>query len=70
MRDGEVTMSDGRHYYAVVWCPDCNGVDFEGCFDGGVERLGPFESGEAADRAGAEMAAQSIWRYEVEAESA
>lgn len=53
-------------FYAVVWCPDCNGIDFEECFDGDVERLGPFDTHEEADRAGAEMASQSIWKYRVE----
>jgi hypothetical protein len=56
----------GKKYYAIVWCPDCNGVDFDGCFDGGVERLGPFESPVEANEAGAELASQSIWKYEIE----
>lgn len=53
-------------YYAVVWCPDCNGVDFQGCFDGSVERLGPFDTREEADRAGQEMVGDNIWKFEVE----
>lgn len=24
-------------YKVVIWCPDCTGQDFEGCFDGGTE---------------------------------
>jgi hypothetical protein len=58
-----------QRFYAVVWCPDCNGVDFEGCFGGGFERLGPFDTHAEADRAGSELAGQSIWRYEVEQEA-
>jgi hypothetical protein len=53
-------------YNAVIWCPDCNGVNFQGCFDGGVERLGPFDTYEEADLVGSEFAGLSIWRYEVE----
>jgi hypothetical protein len=52
-------------FYAIVWCPDCNGVDFEGCFDGGVEEFGPFDTHEEADKEGARMAV-SIWIYRVE----
>lgn len=55
-----------KPYYAVVWCPDCNGVDSEGCFDGGVERLGPFRTREEAEREGSALASKSIWRYDVE----
>jgi hypothetical protein len=53
-------------YIAVVWCPDCNGVDFQGCFDGGVERHGPFATREEAERAGEEATRDSIWRYDIE----
>lgn len=59
-------MTDTKGYYAIIWCPDCNGVDFEGCFDGGVEMLGPFTTYEEADLVGAEYAALSIWKYVVE----
>lgn len=53
-------------YYAVIWCPDCNGVNFYGCFDGGVERLGPFNTYAEAELAGVEFSALSIWKYEIE----
>lgn len=52
--------------YVVVWCPDCNGVDFQGCFDGGVQRHGPFETREEATRVGEEMVKGSNWLFEVE----
>ena len=52
-------------YRVVVWCPDCNGVDFEGCFDGGVERHGPFATREEAERAGEGAVGDSIWAYEI-----
>lgn len=55
-------------FYAVVWCSDCNGVDFEGCFDGDVERHGPFDTSAAADEVGKSVAdmCPGIWKYEVE----
>jgi hypothetical protein len=55
-----------KPYYTVVWCPDCNGIDFQGCFDGDVERLGPFSTRDEADRAGRDLTTGSIWRYDVE----
>lgn len=53
-------------FFAVVWCPDCNGIDSQGCFDGDVERLGPFDTWDEANAAGRDLAANSIWLYGVE----
>lgn len=30
-------MSDKVGYRLLLWCRDCNGYDFQGCFDGGSE---------------------------------
>jgi hypothetical protein len=60
-------MARPDQWIAIVWCPDCNGQDPEGCFDGDVERLGPFPTREEAERDGNLLARQGgIWLYEVE----
>ena len=49
-----------------VWCPDCSGVDYQGCFDG-FDYLSEetFATYEEADKAGDEYTKKWIWEYEV-----
>jgi hypothetical protein len=53
-------------FVAIVWCPDCNGVDFDGCFDGDLEKLGPFATSDEAAQAAKKLINGSIWVYKVE----
>lgn len=53
-------------FVAVVWCPDCNGVDARGCHDGGVERLEPCDTREEAVRQADEHIRWTIWKYKIE----
>lgn len=62
-------------YRVRIFCPDCTGDDYQGCFDGGTELLcgpgiddGPieFDTKEEAESAGADECAKSIWKFEIE----
>jgi len=61
-----MTSNRPTQYCTVIWCPDCTGVDFEGCFDGGIERLGPFATREAAKAAGDKYTRDGIWQFDIE----
>ena len=63
----QIAMLEGKKFVAVVWCTDCNGVDFQGCFDGGVERLEQSDTPEEAEQAAISyIDGQSLWKYEIE----
>jgi hypothetical protein len=52
-------------FFVYIWCPDCNGIDPDGCFGGEHERCGPFDTyDEAKDAAIAEVG-ETIWKYEI-----
>jgi hypothetical protein len=53
-------------WYAIVWCPDCTGQDPMGCFDGGTETHGPFQTEQEARTAGDKAIHDSIYRYDIE----
>ena len=59
-------LANVKRWRLTVWCPDCTGQDFDGCFDGGVETK-EFPSREDAERAGDAATRDCIWEYEVEA---
>jgi hypothetical protein len=48
-----------------VWCPDCTGIDPLGCFDGGCEKSGPYESYAKAVDAAHSLTDDSIWRFSI-----
>lgn len=53
-------------YRYRLWCPDCLGEDFQGCFDGRVkddEEL--FDTHEEALDAGYDATSRTIWEFEV-----
>lgn len=53
-------------YKYIVWCPDCYGVDFLGCFDGGeYESEEVFDTYEDAEKAAKEFVKDSIWEYKI-----
>lgn len=47
-----------------VWCPDCTGEDFQGCFDGGSEEEW-FKTAEAAIQTADETCHDVIWNARV-----
>lgn len=51
-----------------LWCPDCTGVDPDGCFEGGTELSeDTFETEQEAVAAAITACYDdSIWRYEIE----
>ncbi len=67
-------------YRVRVWCPDCCGEDFQGCFEGGSEVLHEmkveggkftypdllFPTKAEAEKAGGDYTSHSIWQYEIE----
>lgn len=53
------------NYFVVVSCPDCTGIDFQGCFGGQLEELGPFFSARDAEDAAEEFVFDSNWEYEI-----
>ena len=71
-----------KGYVVAVWCPDCVGEDFDGCFGGGVEYLVKcvgdgfitdgrseahiFLSVSDAEAAAKQFVGDSIWDYRVE----
>ena len=58
-------------WFVIISCDDCTGVDDQGCFDGGVERLGPFMTKEEADAASNQAwkdAKGAPWSFEVVSE--
>jgi hypothetical protein len=61
-------------FVVEVWCPDCNGEDYQGCFDGTYEVLADdfhpygrrvFATHEEAEAAGNEYVKNTIWRFDV-----
>jgi hypothetical protein len=53
-------------HYARIWCQDCTGEDFMGCFEGSTELLGPFATVKEADKAGYEHTKDcGPWYWEV-----
>ena len=53
-------------YYYRLWCPDCCGQDYEGCFDGRIETSPtPYNTPQEANEAGQNETRGFIWKYEV-----
>lgn len=52
-------------YRLHVWCKDCRGEDFQGCFGGG-EDTDDFCSYENAERAGEFWTEDSIYEYSID----
>jgi hypothetical protein len=55
-----------------LWCPDCCGEDFQGCFEGGTEILSDrdgepniFATRETAEEIGELEVYDTIWKFEV-----
>lgn len=56
-----------RRYRVRVWCPDCTGVDFQGCFEGGDDLSEEtYATHEEAEAAGHESVRHSIYEFDVE----
>ncbi len=52
-------------YYYQLWCPDCRGEDYQGCFGGGTETIGPYDTPQEANKAGWNDTLDGIWEYQV-----
>lgn len=53
-------------YHYRLWCSDCCGEDYRGCFDGGTETDGtPYDTPQEANKAGWEATLRNIWEYDV-----
>jgi len=53
-------------YKYRVWCPDCCGLDPEGCFGGGEEESEEtFATRQEAEAAAEAFCRDSIWEFEV-----
>ncbi len=53
-------------YFYRIWCPDCRGEDYEGCFGGGIEtNHTPYDTPQEAAAAGQNDARGSIYEYDV-----
>lgn len=55
-----------KKYTVLVWCEECTGEDYEGCFDGSTMTLGPFNSEKEAEEAAEKYIKSSIWKYEIQ----
>ena len=64
----------GEGWIVDVWCPDCCGEDYQGCFEGGSELLTDdiltgkprvFATREEAEAAGDAEVRNTIWKFDV-----
>ena len=55
----------GTKYDVSVWCPDCSGQDYQGCFDG-LDEHKVFDTLEEAKIWGEGMVGKGIWRFNIE----